>query len=180
MDFGQMTWGCKNMKRIVRTSAKYFLYAFAVCVFCTSRSMAQAEKKLLREGNKLYQEKKFVDAEVKYKKSMDINKTSTPAHFNLGDAYYRQGKFEDAAQQFAPLGADKKLSSDEQHKSWHNLGNAYLQSKKYEESVSAFKSALRINPKDSDTRYNLAYAQAMLKKDQQQKQQKQNQQQNKQ
>src|SRR5206468_3608466 len=58
-------------------------------------------------------------------------------------------------------------------KAYHNLGNSLLKSKKYPESIDAFKNALKSNPSDNDTRYNLAYAQSMLKEEQQKKQQQQ-------
>jgi len=59
---------------------------------------------------------------------------------------------------------------------YHNLGNSLLETKKYDESIEAYKKALLNNPKDDATRYNLSYAQEMLKKQQQQN--KQNQQNN--
>jgi Ca-activated chloride channel family protein len=139
----------------------------------TSNVFAQSERKLVREGNKLYMEKKFTDAEVNYKKSLNVNKESPPAKFNLGDAYYKQDKYEDAASQFNMIATDKNLSKQQQSQAYHNLGNSLLKAKKYDESINSYKNALKLNPKDNDTRYNLAYAQAMLQQ-QQQKQQQQN------
>jgi Ca-activated chloride channel homolog len=149
--------------------------SYTVLFLCLSSlfSVAQSERKLIREGNKLYKEKKFTDAEVNYKKSLNANKNSKTGQFNLGDAYYKQGKFEEAAQQFQPLIADKNVSDSEKSRAYHNLGNSYLQAKKYEESINAYKNALKLNSKDNDTRYNLAYAQSMLQQQQQQQQQKQ-------
>jgi tetratricopeptide (TPR) repeat protein len=143
---------------------------FILCLLlCISRiAYAQSERKFVRDGNKLYKEKRYSDAEVNYKKSLNVNKNSSTGQFNLGDAYYKQGKFEDAAQQFQPLTSNRDLSKDEKAKAFHNLGNSFLQAKKYDESINAYKNALKINSKDNDTRYNLAYAQSML---QQQKQQ---------
>ncbi|MFA6580486.1 MAG: tetratricopeptide repeat protein, partial [Paludibacter sp.] len=51
----------------------------------------------------------------------------------------------------------------------HNIGNALLSDKKIEQSIEAYKKSLKITPQDNDTRYNLAYAQALLKKQQQNK-----------
>lgn len=144
-----------------------FSFLFFVCF----ASKAQNERPLVREGNKLYKEKKFSDAEVSYKKSLNVNKESRYGQFNLGNAYYKQGKFDDAIKQFTPLGTDKKFDKAEQSKAYHNLGNSYLETKKYEESIVAYKNSLKLNPKDNDTRYNLAYAQAMLQKQQQQQKQ---------
>jgi len=146
-----------------------------LCIFCSCALLyAQAERKLVRDGNQMYKDKKYGDAEVNYKKSLNVNKDSKPAQFNLGDAYYKQGKYEDATKQFEAMASDKKLDKTEQAKAYHNLGNAYLQSKKYDESIAAYKNALKLNPKDNDTRYNLAYAQSMLQQQQQQQQQNQN------
>ena len=61
---------------------------------------------------------------------------------------------------------------------FHNVGNALMEEKNYEKSVEAYKNSLKANPKDDDTRYNLAVAQYLMKK--QQEQQKQQQQQQKQ
>ncbi|MCE9539072.1 MAG: tetratricopeptide repeat protein, partial [Bacteroidetes bacterium] len=87
--------------------------------------------------------------------------------FNLGDAYYKQGKYEEAAEQFQLL-THRASSKDTLSKAYHNLGNALMQTKKYQEGLDAYKNALKNNPDDEDTRYNLAYAQQMLKQQQQQ------------
>ena len=148
----------------------YMAVALSICF--AFNSSAQSERKLIREGNKLYNEKKFTDAEINYKKSLNLNKNSETGQFNLGDTYYKEGKYDEASQQFQPLLSSKNLGDKEKANLLHNLGNSYLQSKKYEESINAYKNSLKLMPKDNDTRYNLAYAQAMLR--QQQQQQKQN------
>ncbi len=146
-----------------------------LCVISTySLAIAQTERKLVRDGNEMYKNKKYSDAEVNYKKSLGVNKDSKPAQFNLGDAYYKQGKYDDAIKQFDNLSSDKNLDKQEQGRAFHNLGNSYLQAKKYPESIGAYKNAMKLNPKDNDTRYNLAYAQSMLQQQQQQKKNDQN------
>jgi len=128
------------------------------------------ERKLIRDGNKLFNEKKYSDAEVNYKKSLSLNKNSVPGNYNLGNAYYKQGKFDEASQQYQSIFSNKDLTDDQKAKAFHNLGNAMLQAKKYPESIDAYKNSLKLNPKDNDTRYNLAYAQSMLQQQQQQQQ----------
>jgi len=135
---------------------------------------AQTDKKLIREGNKSYDNKKYSDAEVAYKKSLSKNQKSYEGNFNLGDAYYKQGKYDEAAKQFEQL-KSQKTDKKTESAALHNLGNTLLQNKKYQESIDAYKQALKLNPADEDTRYNLAYAQTMLKQQQQQQQQQQNQ-----
>lgn len=147
------------------------MFMTLICVlYLFSAASAQSERKLVRDGNEMYKNKKYSDAEVNYKKSLGVNKDSKSAIFNLGDAYYKQGKFEDATKQFEGISSDKNLDKETQSKAFHNLGNSYLQSKKYNESINAYKNALKLNPKDNDTRYNLAYAQSKLQQQQQQQQ----------
>lgn len=128
---------------------------------------SQKEKKFIIEGNKNYENKKFVEAEKNYKQGLTKNKDSYKSAFNLGDAYYQQGKYEEAAEQFQML-THKATSKDTLSKAYHNLGNSLIQSKKYQEGINAYKNALKNNPNDEDTRYNLAYAQKMLQQQQQQ------------
>jgi tetratricopeptide (TPR) repeat protein len=135
-------------------------------------SFAQQEKKSIVEGNKKYDAKKYDQAEKSYRNALQLNKDSYKAAFNLGDAYYKQGKFDEAAEQFQML-THRATSKDTLAKAYHNLGNSLLQSKKYQESVNAYKNALKNDPSDEDTRYNLSYALQKLKQQQQQQKDKQ-------
>ncbi|WP_214228256.1 tetratricopeptide repeat protein [Pedobacter sp. B4-66] len=129
---------------------------------------AQKEKKYIHKGNQLYQEKKYVEAEASYRQSVDKSKASVEGNFNLGDALYKQKKFDNAVQKFTDIASssnDKAVKA----KAYHNLGNSLLESKKLEESIEAYKKSLMSNPKDDETRYNLAYAQEKLKQQQQNK-----------
>lgn len=128
---------------------------------------AQSEKKHLKDGNEAYKKSDYVTAEKQFGKALEKNKDSYKGAFNLGDAYYKQGKYEEAANQFQLL-THRATSKDTLSKAFHNLGNSLLKSKKYQESVDAYKNALKNNPNDADTRYNLAYAQQYLKQQQEQ------------
>ncbi|MBK8414246.1 MAG: tetratricopeptide repeat protein [Bacteroidetes bacterium] len=66
---------------------------------------------------------------------------------------------------------ERTTDPKEKASSYHNLGNSMVKAQKYAESIDAYKKALKLNPADNDTRYNLAYAQAMLRKQQEQQQQ---------
>nr|WP_294869642.1 tetratricopeptide repeat protein [uncultured Pedobacter sp.] len=128
---------------------------------------AQKEKKYIHKGNQLYQEKKYAEAEASYRESVDKSKASVEGNFNLGDALYKQKKFDNAAQKFTDI-ASSSENRAVKAKAYHNLGNSLLESKKLEESIEAYKKSLINNPKDDETRYNLAYAQEKLKQQQQQ------------
>lgn len=140
---------------------------FAIGCVLPTTLQAQGEKKFIHSGNDQYKNKDYVGAQKQYEKALSKNKDSYKGTFNLGDAYYNQGKYEEAANQFQHL-THTATSKDTLSKAYHNLGNSLLKSKKYEESISAYKNALKNNPNDDDTRYNLSYAQQMLKKQQEQ------------
>jgi len=148
-------------------------------------SLAFAQgKKYIRQGNASYEAADYDNSELKYRKALEKNATSFDAGFNLGDALFKQEKYDEAVKQFDNL-AHSETTKENRAKAYHNLGNAYMVSKdeqqqpKFEDAVEAYKNALRNNPTDDETRYNLAYAQKMLKEQQQKQQQKQQQDQKK-
>ncbi|HMI01247.1 MAG TPA: tetratricopeptide repeat protein [Pedobacter sp.] len=134
-----------------------------VCILLPGFALyAQKEKKYIHKGNELYMQKKYAEAEASYRQSVEKSKESVQGNFNLGDALFRQKKFDNAAQKFTDIASS---SENKQVKAgaYHNLGNSLLESKKLEESIAAYKKSLMNNPKDDETRYNLAYAMEKLK-----------------
>jgi len=128
---------------------------------------AQQEKSDINKGNKLYEQQKYKEAEEAYRKSVAKKTETVEGNFNLGDALYKQKQYDKAQEQFNKLGASSNKAVASQ--AYHNLGNSMLESKKLEESIEAYKKALINNPADDQTRYNLAYAQEKLKKQNQDK-----------
>lgn len=132
----------------------------------------------LRSGNKLYKDSTFVKAEVDYRKALELDPKSTDAMYNLGNALLMQQKAKDAMEQFE---AASKVEKDKKKLSqiYHNMGVILQSSKQYPQCIEAYKKALRNNPADDETRYNLALAHKLLK-DQQQNQDQNKQQEQKQ
>jgi len=139
-----------------------------VCIMVQAAiAFGQKEKKFIHKGNELYLQKKYKEAEASYRQSVEKSKESVQGNFNLGDALFKQKKYDNAAKKFTDIASSSK---DKQVKAqaYHNLGNSLMESKKLEESIAAYKKSLINNPKDDETRYNLAYAQEKLKQQQQQ------------
>lgn len=138
----------------------------------------KTDRDYLRSGNKLYKDSLFVKAEVDYRKALELNPKSADAMYNLGNALMMQEKAKEAMEQFD---AASRLEKDKKKLAqiYHNMGVILQSSKQLPQCIEAYKQSLRNNPKDNETRYNLALAQKQLK-DQQQNQQNQDQQQNKQ
>lgn len=128
---------------------------------------SQKESKDVRQGNKLYNEGKYTDADVAYRMGLDKNKESFEATFNLGNALYKQGKYDEAVEQYVKASS---LNQDKQKvaSALHNVGNALYSAKQYDKSLEAYKHALKLNPNDEETRYNYALTKKMLQKQQQQ------------
>ncbi|WP_108869451.1 tetratricopeptide repeat protein [Aquimarina aquimarini] len=121
--------------------------------------VATANDVLVKEGN-------FPRAEGEYRRAIAKNPVTPVAKYNLGNAYYNSEKYDEATYRYAEA-AKVATTKTERHKVFHNQGNTYMEQKKYKEAVEAYKNALRNNPKDDETRYNLALAKKMLEKKQQ-------------
>jgi len=135
----------------------------------------KTDRDYLRSGNKLYNDSLFIKAEVDYRKALEINPKSTDAMFNLANALLMQQKAKEAMEQYESVSKIEK-DKDKLAQIYHNMGVILQSSKQLPQCIEAYKESLRNNPKDNETRYNLALAQKQLK-DQQQNQQNQDQQQ---
>ena len=168
-----------------------------ISIFCLTLyfcGISQTEKIILRKGNDAYFGGKPLEATNYYSKSLKEKPDYFKANFNLGDALYKTAElinagkiappnkkmtpdsaanlvYDQAAQQFEVV-AKSVSNADTIQRAWHNYGNSKLKQKSFEDAILGYKKALKLNPKDEDTRYNLAYAQRELKK--QQDQQKKN------
>lgn len=146
-------------------------YITLLFLLVASSAFAQkTERDYLRSGNKLYNDSLFIKAEVDYRKALEINPKSTDAMFNLGNSLLMQQKAKEAMEQFESASKVEK-DKDKLAQIYHNMGVILQSSKQYPQCIEAYKESLRNNPKDDETRYNLALAQKLLKdKDQQQNQ----------
>ena len=93
------------------------------------------------------------------------------ATYNLGNTIYKAKKYNEAKDKYLACIESAKTKTDK-HKAYHNLGNVYMQEKNYEKAIETYKNALKNNPSDEQTRYNLALAKDMLKKNPPEKKQK--------
>jgi Ca-activated chloride channel family protein len=139
------------------------LFLVSIFVLSASWAFAQREKAYIKLGNDLYNKKSYRDAAVLYGKAVEKKSESVEGQFNLGDAFYKQKQFDKAAEQFNKIGSSSK-NKTVAASAYHNLGNTLLENQKLEESIEAYKKSLLSNPKDEQTRYNLAYALEKLKK----------------
>jgi tetratricopeptide (TPR) repeat protein len=131
-------------------------------MFLYSNGFSQSNRSILNDGVDKYEEKKYSDAELDFRKVVESSPKNFDANFNLGTSYYKQEKYDDAIKSFASAFEGAK-DNESKAKVLHNIGNSLLKSNKLEQSIEAYKNALKFNPNDQDTKYNLSYALEMLK-----------------
>ena len=136
-----------------------------VLMMLAMSATAQTDRQYVRQGNKLFRNGDYPNAEVSYRKAIEKNPKNPQAVFNLGNALMAQKKDSAAVAQFESA---SKLETNplRKAKAFHNMGVVCQSHKMYGEAIEAYKNALRLNPADDETRYNL-----VLCKHQQQKQQ---------
>jgi len=133
--------------------------------------MAQSERRITRKGNSQYETGNFVDAELNYKKAIEKNSGLIEAQFNLGDALVKQERYEEALESFEIV-SNSTEDLGMRANALHNKGNIQLSQQDLEGALESYKDALRLNPKDEETRYNYAYVKDLL--DQQKQEEEQN------
>lgn len=126
---------------------------------------AQADRREVRHGNRLFKKGDFKRSEIDYRKALVKDSTSIAAAYNLANALYRQGDYEGAG---AAFGKARDAASLSPHAAdYHfNEGDAALQKKDYAAAVEAFKRSLLLNPSDLDAKENYIYAKLMLQNQQ--------------
>lgn len=159
----------------------YRIIVAAICMAILSPSLfGQEEREYIRKGNRLYKKSEYAGSEGMYRRAQDNTKSSGDAVFNLGNSLYKQKRYGEASGEFIRSAQAAEGDSLKQADGFYNLGNSLLKEQKFSESIDAYINSLKLNPDNLQAKYNLAYAQDQLKKQQQEQQQQQNQDKNKQ
>ena len=132
--------------------------------FSVSFSLISQNKSIdndLYKGNEKVKKENYSGAEVDYRLALTKSPETPKALFNLGNTQYKSNAYDEAVQQFFKTQKFSKDKSDK-HAALHNMGNVYMKKKEYEKAIESYKSALRNNPSDNETRYNYALAKSLL------------------
>lgn len=133
-----------------------------VLALLSLNAVAQVDRQYVRRGNRLFRSGQFADAEVQYRKAVEANANNSQAVYNLGNALMAQKKDSAAVEQFQ---AAARMEKDPKRKylSFHNIGVICQNRQMLKEAIEAYKEALRLNPHDNETRYNLELCKRQLK-----------------
>ncbi len=123
---------------------------------------AQEKDKFLPAANEDFADKRYAEAEAKYRQSQSRFPDKAAAAYNLGNTIYTMKQPAEAARAYINA-VEKAKTRAQKHKAYHNLGNVFMKEKNYTAAVKAYKEALINNPDDDETRYNFALAKKFLK-----------------
>lgn len=176
----------RNILTALATAALLTIPSVARAAGDTSDTSTRKERNHIRAGNKLYEEKRFAEAEVEYRKALKQNAMSEKAMYNLAVSLLRQAGNADPNNENNPIAEAQSILTDLaktagddaiSERSFYNLGNMAFNQQQYDQAINMYKGALRKNPDNDKARENLRLAQ--LKKQEQEQNQDQNKDQNK-
>lgn len=146
-----------------------YILVFALMVLGLAKVGAQNDRNFIRQGNCAYHKQKWAVAETQYRKAISKNQKNAQAVYNLGCALMMQQKDSMAMIQFENA---SKLETNKMRRarSYHNMGVVMQQHQQYAQAIGCYENALRCNPQDNATRYNLALCKKLLKNQKQNKQ----------
>lgn len=146
-----------------------YILVFALMVLGLAKVGAQNDRNFIRQGNRAYHKQKWAAAETQYRKAISKNQRNAQAVYNLGCALMMQQKDSMAMIQFENA---SKLETNKMRRarSYHNMGVVMQQHQQYAQAIGCYENALRCNPQDNATRYNLALCKKLLKNQKQNKQ----------
>jgi len=161
------------LKRLSLFGSKKKAAATVALLLVAITASAQTDRQYIREGNKQFRVGQYDKAEVSYRKAVEKNPKNPQAAYNLGNALMAQKKDSSAVQQFEQA---TRIETNPLRKAaaYHNMGVICQTHKMYGEAIEAYKNALRLNPNDNETRYNLVLCKKQKKKQDQNQQQNQN------
>ena len=139
-----------------RKNAAFLIFLVCLIIGCGSL------RGKIDKGNRYYNQRNYYAALQQYKSAVQRFPESDIAHYDLGNALYKSGKFAEAAEEYR-----RALSSENrvlQQKAYYNLGNTYLKLGDLKYAINSYKNALNLNHRDFDAKYNLEFALERLKK----------------
>lgn len=138
------------------------LVSISINAQASEEKQKKASRTLIRKGNSNYQNNNFEKAELNYRKALVTHPKSRTANFNLANTLYNQQKFQESIDYYEKC-VDKTDDKLSRARTYHNLGNAYFKANQLNEAIQAYENALKLNPGDMDTKYNLAMAKKQQK-----------------
>ena len=153
----------------MRHSGYYIILLLLTALSVSSYADNRQARKLIRKGNALYRADKRQEAQVDYLKAYHADSTDARVQYNLATSMFPQDyklvqkeRCDTMAMMFERA-AQAETNPLRKAKAYHNEGVAYQGVKDFGKAIEAYKNALRCNPNDDESRYNLVLCQRQLK-----------------
>ncbi|MBR8769960.1 tetratricopeptide repeat protein [Porphyromonas levii] len=148
---------------------RLLLIIFMLSALSLSGYAQKEVRSQVRKGNKQFAKERYREAEIEYRKALELNPNDPETNYNLANTLYRTERGEEAGKIYQELMKEIKLMPKERAADLaHNAGNLAMKAKDYQSAIEMYKESLRRRPTDEETRYNLALAQKLLEQQQQQ------------
>ena len=146
---------------------KRSVYILLLGVFTLLGSVeAQAQKykerRFIRSGNESFEKGNYVESDVSYRRAIEKDPESVEANYNLAASLYKQGQFKEATQMYEVITSNSELPGEVLSQAHYNRGNALFEQKEFDKALESYKAALRLNPSDTQAKFNLAYTKKMI------------------
>jgi tetratricopeptide (TPR) repeat protein len=114
----------------------------------------------LHMGSVLERKGDWDQAEAMYRRATEEDRELPQAHKALGDALYRRGAYDDAAESYAQaVRLNPRLGDDV----YFRMGNIHYKRMERQQAVELWRRALEINPQNSVVRTNLELVESVLR-----------------
>ncbi len=128
----------------------------------------------LKVARTAYKNKEYDKANRYYRSAQNLAPKDVDLSEEIAQSTYRSRDFDNAEKVYQQAASEKK-DKLEKAKMQHNLGNTRMKKKDYSGAIEAYKDALRNNPNDEETQYNLSEAIRQKKQQEDKKNNQQNQ-----
>ncbi len=159
------------MRIDVINTMRFLTVCVIILLSCILQVSGQTVHKNLMQGDQMYADSLYSLAEEHYRKA-EQEGSNFKSIYNLGNALYKQERYEEASEQFNRA-VSNATTKEDKALAMHNLANAYLNNQELQDAILFYKEAIKLNPNHKETKYNLMVAKEILKQAQQQEQDKQ-------
>lgn len=153
----------RNMNLFSKKAALLILLLLPSTAYTFAQTPAYQK---VKAGNKAFKQQDYYTAERLYREAQELEPRNSRITFNLADTYAAQDSIARAMEAYDQVikNEPNKMIKAMAH---HNKGYIHHLAKDYPKAIEEYKSALRLNPHDEDTRYNLALCQRQAKQQEQ-------------
>ncbi len=144
------------------------------------------ERRMVRKGNEQFDARNYRKSYNLYQDAYKVDSTQYEVLYNRANGYYHNAigatseefSIEESNAMYERIAADTLLSDVQRAEVFRNLGESLFMQQKYEEALNSFRESLRLNPNDSETKYNYVLTKRIVDQKRAMQNQNQNQDQN--